>query len=407
MKLYFAAALCLSMTLSMPAGAQEASSSTDAPAQAAELLDKSIDTYRKAPALTDTMFMTIDFPAFTKQSMSFDLMMDQHGGAKITSDSIHIVTADDAVYLLTPGIPKKYVQIDITTDLKSALEQVRIAPPFHFIMRAETRPSFDDVIQSLSASGERGFTVTKVEQTRNEQGDARAVIHMSSLIASMKISVDPETSYIREVHLVQGSEGNPDYGTVTMTFDPKLLDSLPEKIAFDTTGKRRVATMMDLTLGAGDDAPDFTLESSEGETIKLSDLRGSVVVLDFWATWCKPCIMALPKLDEFNQWAKSSGKPIKVFAVNVWEKHSTSEQRKTAALSFWQSGNFSMPTLLDIEGTVAATYGFQSIPTTVIVGPDGTIAELHSGFSQGMVELLKMDVEKALEKSATAPQSGP
>lgn len=410
MKLFvLLSAVCLSATLSatgqVATTTTQPDSTTDAHQRAVAILDKSIETYRKSPAMTDTLEVNINFPAFTKQSMTFDIAMDDKGGASIQSSSVSIVALDKSVYVHDVKLPSKYVQIEVTNDLKTALEKIRIGVPFHFIMRGDARPDFDGLIQSLNAGGASGFTVKQVKNTTTENGQARSTIDLTSLAGTMQVQVDPATNFIRTIYMVQGSEGNNDYGTVIMTLDPKMHESLPKAIAFETAGKKRVASMLELALGVGDMAPDFTLPSSTNETVTLSALRGNVVVLDFWATWCQPCIMGLPKLQEFHQWSLNSGQPIKVFAVNVWERHATEPERKSAALGFWQSRNFSMPTLLDLDRGVAEKYGFQSIPTTVIVAPDGTIAAMHNGFSQNMVELLRKDVEEALQSSVAGQQS--
>src|SRR5262249_21362197 len=71
-------------------------------------------------------------------------------------------------------------------------------------------------------------------------------------------------------------------------------------------------------LTVGQKAPDFELKDPDGQTIKLSSLKGKVVVLDFWATWCGPCKMAMPGIQKLHEEFK--GKPVKVFGVNIWEK---------------------------------------------------------------------------------------
>ena len=131
----------------------------------------------------------------------------------------------------------------------------------------------------------------------------------------------------------------------------------------------------------------------------LSSLKGSAVILDFWATWCGPCKMALPKLQEFADWTKESGQPVKVFAIDTWERGKPDDVRKQVG-DFWTSKKYTFPTLMDLDSSVVGRYGFSSIPTTVVVGPDGKIFKIHSGFSQNMVDMLKTDVEEALKSSS-------
>src|SRR6185295_17811123 len=141
--------------------------------------------------------------------------------------------------------------------------------------------------------------------------------------------------------------------------------ALATPIAFDAGKRTSVKTMEELEPTAvkeGEAAPDFTLATLSGDSVTLSKLHGSVVVLDFWATWCGPCKMALPKIQEFAKWAESSGQPIKVYAVDVWEHTTGADQTKEKVGEFWKSKGYTFPTLLDLDQAVVKKYGFQSIP---------------------------------------------
>ena len=121
----------------------------------------------------------------------------------------------------------------------------------------------------------------------------------------------------------------------------------------------------------GNEAPDFTLDGMDGKPVTMSDLRGSVVVLDFWATWCGPCVMAMPHLDKIHKEMEKEG--LKVFAVNLREGP---EKVK----NFMETKGLSIPVLYDTEGEVAKQYGVQGIPTQVIVGKDGTVKKVVVGY---------------------------
>ena len=96
-------------------------------------------------------------------------------------------------------------------------------------------------------------------------------------------------------------------------------------------------------------------------------LNSSVPVLvDFWATWCGPCMRGLPLVNEFAKWAAESGKPIKVFAINTMEGDKGFDGRKGKVADLWKKKGFGFPTLLDADDTVQEAYGVQGIPFTVI-----------------------------------------
>jgi peroxiredoxin len=120
-------------------------------------------------------------------------------------------------------------------------------------------------------------------------------------------------------------------------------------------------------------APDFTLPvmigGEPGARIELSDLRGQVVVLDFWASWCAPCRAQAPIIDRVAR--AQRGKRVIVLGV------STSGDDWGRAVRFVQSQGLGYTSVFDAEGRVAAAFGVDTLPTVVIVDPQGKIASVH------------------------------
>lgn len=124
--------------------------------------------------------------------------------------------------------------------------------------------------------------------------------------------------------------------------------------------------------GKGEKAPDFTLKSLSGKNIKLSELRGRVVLVNFWATWCAPCKKELPYFNHLYK--KYQGLGLEILGINIDKMTSRAEGMSDAlALSF--------PILLDPSGKTSNRYGIRSMPTTFIVAKDGTLRHVHWGFS--------------------------
>jgi thiol-disulfide isomerase/thioredoxin len=121
-------------------------------------------------------------------------------------------------------------------------------------------------------------------------------------------------------------------------------------------------------------APDFVLKSNGGKNVRLSELRGQVVMINFWASWCGPCRQEMPLLDELHSRYKGLG--FTVLGVNVEE-----DSRKADGLL--RQIPVSFPVLYDTENEVSEMYGVNAMPTTVMVDRNGNMRYLHKGYQPG------------------------
>jgi thiol-disulfide isomerase/thioredoxin len=152
----------------------------------------------------------------------------------------------------------------------------------------------------------------------------------------------------------------------------------------------------------GKKAPAFSLPTVDGKTVDLEQLKGSVVVLDFWATWCGPCRQAMPHLQELASNTELAEKGLKVFAVNLREGEDKIKP-------FIEKSKYTFTVPMDKDGKLAEQYLVQGIPTQVVIGRDGTIKRVFIGFDpeKGGKEL-DAAVEQALKGStALAPAGAP
>jgi len=143
-------------------------------------------------------------------------------------------------------------------------------------------------------------------------------------------------------------------------------------------------------LKVGSPAPDWTLSTPDGKKISLKELRGNVVVLDFWASWCSPCKRAMPGIQKLHDTFKD--KPVKVFGVNCRERG-----RNQRALAYIKQKGYTYPQLLDGDAAAIA-YGVRGIPAFYVIGKDGKILGTTSGFNPNMEAAMIRLIQDALKK---------
>lgn len=126
-----------------------------------------------------------------------------------------------------------------------------------------------------------------------------------------------------------------------------------------------------------DPAPDFTIYNKEGKAVKLSDMKGTPVVLNFWASWCPPCKAEMPEFDEI---AKEYAGKVEFMMVNL-----TDGQRETVeiAQAFIDSMGYTFPVYFDKDSDAAYKYGIQSIPTTIFIDANGNLVAGATGAIDG------------------------
>ena len=121
-------------------------------------------------------------------------------------------------------------------------------------------------------------------------------------------------------------------------------------------------------------APDFTLRGADGRNVRLDELRGQVVLVNFWATWCGPCREEMPRLDTLYQKYRKSG--FVLLGVNVDDDPHT-------ALATAAKLGVSFPVLLDTDKKVSKLYDLNTMPSTVVIDRDGKMRFLHRGYRAG------------------------
>lgn len=116
-------------------------------------------------------------------------------------------------------------------------------------------------------------------------------------------------------------------------------------------------------------APEFTAVNSAGEQVKLSDYRGNVVMINFWASWCTPCVREMPMI---NQIAQTYQNDVETLFVNVGEAKGTIRE-------FMEKQQFNFPVIIDVTGKVSGLYRITGLPATMIIDQEGIFSHILLG----------------------------
>lgn len=136
-------------------------------------------------------------------------------------------------------------------------------------------------------------------------------------------------------------------------------------------------------------APDFTLETADGQTFTMSELRGKPVLINLWTSWCPPCKAEMPALQRAYQ--RYHSEDLVILGINA-----TNQDSQVAALNFAAENGLSFPILMDTAGEVSAIYQLRSLPTSYFVDHEGIIQEVVVGGPMSEA-LIRIKVEKLLD----------
>ena len=135
-----------------------------------------------------------------------------------------------------------------------------------------------------------------------------------------------------------------------------------------------LASASGMTGLVGQPAPDFALKSLAGENLRLSEFRGEVVMINFWATWCGPCRQEMPLLDELYQRYEKVG--FRVLGVNI-------DDDQRSAIKMVSVLGISFPVLLDERKHVSRLYDVDAMPATLLIDRSGIVRYIHHGYRSG------------------------
>lgn len=147
-----------------------------------------------------------------------------------------------------------------------------------------------------------------------------------------------------------------------------------KKLALGLVFSILAATSLAASGMEGQVAPDFVLKSTSGENLRLSEYRGDVVMINFWATWCGPCRQEMPLLDELYRRYHRVG--FNLLGVNI-------DDDTTRALRMVEELDLHFPVVFDTRKEVSRLYNVEAMPATILVDREGNIRHVHHGYKPG------------------------
>ncbi len=156
----------------------------------------------------------------------------------------------------------------------------------------------------------------------------------------------------------------------------------------DSAAKRAAKPAATAVEGAA--APDFVVKDLAGQEVRLASLKGKVVLVNFWATWCPPCKEEIPSMMKLNQ--SMAGKQFQMLAISV------DEGGKEAVASYFKKSGMMLPAYLDSDGAVSRNYGTTGVPETFIVDKAGIIQKKIVGGMDWSAPEVSAYLDELLEK---------
>ena len=326
--------------------------------------------------------------------------------AKFDPDAVRMVSTGDDLFIQLSAT--EYVQTDAPASLNAfiAAMPLQLGPQpesMLWLSVAGMQPEellFEGLSQVSVADGEplEGMATKVITAVRPEgvKWDLRLTAEEAPRPLSLKIDITemitkannlqvPENYSFRVLYAFERWEIDPAMDAALFEFSPPESGEKFESLSAYL--EKKSAPEQSPLLGQP--TPTFTAPSLAGETVELKAEPGEVVVLDFWATWCGPCVEALPELvkliDEFE------GRDVRFHAISISEE-------KEAVAEFIRSKELQkLPVVLDAEGQLAAAFAISAIPQTVLIGKDGRVEAVHIGVDPDeSMELLRNEIETLL-----------
>jgi peroxiredoxin len=361
--------------------------------------------YRRAGAFQEVLDFVVTFPDGRREEKREEYGVDEQGAAFLVyrtdgKETFRIVARGARAVATLEWVKDRYAEALYAGQFAAALQrmggaQASIAAPPAVVARQGG--SERDFLEALQMGVLKPLKLVGSSAALAADGAPLLAIELRAENGRESLRVDAKTHRLRDFTLALGEgaqqlriEGHAGYSAGAQPKDFTLPD---------LSGRAVVGTLGDLQAEShpiGEEAPALRLAGLAGGTVGNEDFRGSVVVLDFWATWCVPCWTGLARTAELASWAKRSGLAVKVFAVDTLERASSLQEQRKRAEDFLRSKKLDLPVLLDYGSKAFEGFHSPGLPSVIVLDQNGRVARYHNGLLENMAATLQKDVEDLL-----------
>lgn len=354
--------------------------------QATAQLEDTLAAYQAVPGLEDRLDYEVTMPDGTVQRDGFGIVLGSNGDAFADLGRIQAAKLGDTFYLAS-GASGPYIASPATNgfvpSMMAAVQGIaRIPPPPQIVMRDGV--NVDMMLMAFGFGLAQGLAPVSIDSA-----NGISTVTCEGNQSSLTLTIDERTDLVTSFELSAAGM------SAKAKMQPKILESGDGAIAFDPAERIEVSSAADLMRigpNVGSKAPDLTFAKADGSTVSLADLRGSTVVLEFWASWCGNCRVSLPQVQEVAQWADAEGLDVTVLALNSRDR--AKDPWPTQA-QWWSQLDLSLDAVFDTGNAAAEAFRATAFPQLVVIGPDGTITHAKAGFDPDGVESLKAAITAA------------